>query len=182
LEQQPVNPPRADPPVRRTPADPLTTPAPTLNADDSADGLSRWETLALTLLALLLASAVLPAVKVGRRIRRRHRGDDRERVVGALCELESALTDLGLAPSAALTASERGEALRTSVGLDAGELYRRAAEARFARRPPPPDAVRWCWQESSRLRRAARRAAGPRARWASAFRTRSLRRATLFDQ
>lgn len=181
LEQEPVRPPLADPPVRRPPVDVASDPAPPITEEGGA-GFGWPEVVALTVLGLLLLAVAPTAAKGVRRVRRRRGGDERDRVLGALQEFESTLADLGMAPDPALTASERGEALRTSSGLDASELYRRAADARFALRPPPPDAAAWCWRESSRLRRGARRAAAPRTRWAAAFRVRSLRRATLSEE
>lgn len=181
LEQQPVRPPDPDPPVRRPPVDVNFDPA--LPIAEEGDGGFGWrQVVALSILGLLVLGAAPTAVKGVRRVRRRRAGDDRDRVLGALQELESTLADLGMTPDPALTASERGDALRASSGLDASELYRRAADARFARRPPPPDAAAWCWRESRRLRRGARRAASPRARWAAPFRVRSLRRATLPEE
>jgi hypothetical protein len=181
LESEPVKPPDADPPVRRPPVDVGSTQPP--QAPERAVGGWGWpEFVALSIMGLLLLAATPTAAKLVRRARRRRGGDDRDRVLGALQEFESTLADLGMAPDPALTASERGEALRASSGLDASELYRRAAEARFARLKPPPDAATWCWRESRRLRRNARRAVAARARWAAPFRVRSLRRATLSEE
>lgn len=177
LAAAPVRPPETDPPVRRSP-DPGQEGVPLTHARVDR-GVPAWIWVAMGLGIALAGLGAVPAAKALRRLRRRRAADPRERVIGAVRELESTLADLGMAPHPALTSSERGESLRAAMGLDAGELYRRAAEARFASRPPARDVANWCWRESSRLRRDARRRVSPGSRLASRFRVTSLRRATL---
>jgi transglutaminase-like putative cysteine protease len=123
-------------------------------------------------------AAAVPAAKALRRARRRRLGDARARLLGAIGELEAALLDLGLAPDPALTPAQRGEVL-LRAGLDARDLYRLGADARYAVQPPSPEAAAWAWREAARLRRAARGRVPAARRVTAPFRLASIRRAKL---
>jgi len=126
--------------------------------------------LALALVLPALALLVAPSVKLVRRARRR-RGDERARTLGAALELESLLADLGRAPDPSLTAEERAMRVRRELGVDAAAVYRLAAAARYAPRPPARGTGALAWRELARVRRSI----ALRRRMAASLRLTSLR-------
>ena len=108
----------------------------------------RW-----ALLVLLAPLGVAPARRAVRRLRGRHGGDERSRVVAAARELEASLAPLGVAPPPSASATERAEAIRARTGVNPSHLYRRAAIARFCADPPPAGEARAAWRELAGVRR-----------------------------
>ncbi len=161
---------------------PAGDPAPVPDAAPAAgpapgDGGPRWPWLAAA--AVLVAALLAPVARALRRLRRRRRGDERARVAAAAADLEAALAPFGWAPPRSAAPSERAAAIRAATGMDVSGLYRRAALARYAPDAPAPGAAAAAWRESSRLRRAARRRAGPAARLRAALGLPWRRRATV---
>lgn len=152
---------------------PESAPAPVAPQGSGAPGGGggdwRWGLLALP---AFLAAA--PAARMIRRLRGRRGGDERSRVIAASRELEAGLAPLGWAPSRAASATERAAEIYARTGVDASELYRRAAIARFSPAAPPPGEAAAAWRQLRTLRRALRRSA-PRGRRMAA--TLGLRRA-----
>jgi len=171
----PPDPVTPDVPAEREPipADPVPVSAPPSSGPGGADW--PWAVAALLLLAALAA----PAARAVRRLRGRHRGDERTRIAAAARELEASIAPFGWAPPVAGSATERAAAIRAATGVDPSGLYRRAAIARYAPGVPPPGAATAAWRESARLRRAVRREATPLVRVLTAFGVRRPRRATV---
>lgn len=158
-------------PAPVTPVEPRPDPAPSPAPQVAADGGAGWS-LALGLVGLLLALATSPLVAKAVRRRLRRRGDERARVLGAVREIESFMTDLGRPPDPASTGRERSAVARHDLGIDAERIYRLAGAARFGTSPPSARAAGDAWADV----RAARRSVPFRARMAADLRTRSLRR------
>ncbi len=124
-----------------------------------------------TISALLLAVLLTPlGAKAVRRVRR-HRGDERARVLGAAREFESLLTDLGHPIDPATTTAERAHTSWRDLGIDAAGIYGRASAARFDPSAPQPGSGDAAWRELGRVRRTI----GWRRRARACLRIRSLR-------
>ncbi|MCU0307827.1 MAG: transglutaminase-like domain-containing protein, partial [Thermoleophilia bacterium] len=169
-----VRPPEIPAPPREAPE-----PPPEPGSPAPAGGSPWWWWIAALGAALLLIPLIPAAWRAVRRAARRRRGGERERVLGALHELEDLAARLGVPPDPTATATERAEDLRRVLGVDAGRLYLTAATARFARRQPPPGTAAAAWRDLAAVRRAARRAVPRRRRLAAMVLPSSRRRATV---
>lgn len=127
-----------------------------------------WVVLAVGLGAMLLLAAG-PVLRAARRAGRRFGGDERERVLGAMRDLEEELTRLGLAPPPSGTAAERAAALRARTGVDAERLHAMASAARYAAGPPATGQADLAWREHARIRREVRRTVPWRRRLVAAL-------------
>lgn len=168
IAQAPVEP--APPAPTEDPAsDPGPDPAP---GAAPAEGTAWWLVVGgAGVLVLLSGIGAVPVAKAVRR-RRRRRGDSRHRVLGAVREIESLMTDLGAPPETSATAVERATAARHDLGIDAERIYRLATGARFAPGPPTADDADVAWDDVDTIRRSL-----PwRTRVASDVRPHSLRR------
>jgi len=153
LASEPVDPapetpedPAADP----APEDPVADPVPV--ADRAADGPA-WAAIAgIVAAVILLVGSPVIAKTIRRTLRRR--GDERERVLGAVREIESLMTDLGRPPDPTATGQERSAAARRDLGIDAERIYRLAGAARFGDGQPSARAAREAWDDVRRARRS----------------------------
>jgi len=127
----------------------------------AAGGTTPWLWAGAGLAGALLVPAGARRI---RRERRRRRGDERSRVLGALRELEGLAGDAGVRLAPALSPLERCAQLRDRLGVDAERLYRLALAARFAPAAPYAGAARAAWAELRRAERALRRRMGWRRR------------------
>ncbi|MCC6830791.1 MAG: hypothetical protein IT200_05525 [Thermoleophilia bacterium] len=137
---------------------PTTQPAPTDPAATGGRAVDPWAVTGGGVVVLLLLPG---AVRGVRRLRLRHTGDERARVLGAVRDLEATLRRTGIAPPEDGDPRERAAWLRRNVGLDATRLYVMAEAARYAPSQPAPGTAREAWRQSTRLRREGR----TRARW-----------------
>jgi transglutaminase-like putative cysteine protease len=140
-----------------TPVTPVPEPAPDpvpAPALAEGGGSAVWPWVISGLAALLLAA---PAVRVIRRLRRRLAGDERDRTVAAVRDLEASLADFGWSSDPAASADERAALVRGRTGVDPTQLYRRASRARFDPSRLPTGSAAAAWREARRLRRAVAR-------------------------
>jgi transglutaminase-like putative cysteine protease len=132
----------------------LQRPEDAIPTSDSApaDGVDRrW---LFTIPAVLLLAMCTPlGLKSARRLRRRRRGGERARVLGAARELESLLDDAGRPLHPSLTPSERVRVVWHDLGIDAERIYGLASAARFAPGEPSTGSGRAAWGELARIRR-----------------------------
>ncbi len=128
---------------------------------DGAAMADRMSLVAVGGLLALMAIAIGPLWRAGRRVARRHTGDGRRRVLGAQREFEDGLARLGLPTPTVRTGSERAALVDELTGVDVCRLYELADAARYAPAPPTSDAARDAWREA---RRGLRRVAGGRTR------------------
>lgn len=174
VEREAVN-----PPSRRADAAPERPDRPSRQSGATGDSARDGGALGWLLLLIPLAAAAAlltrPALRGLRRARRRLRGSERSRVLGAASELESELARLGTRVPPEATGAERAEAIRRATGIDARRLYALADTARYSPGAPAPGTAREAWSESARARREARRrcSLGTRLR-ASLFAARHL--------
>jgi protein-glutamine gamma-glutamyltransferase len=129
-------------------------------------GVSVWQWVLVGLAALLV---VAPAARAGRRLRRRLAGDERDRTVAAVRDLEASLADLGWPSDPAASADERAALVRARTGIDPAALYRQAGRARFDPSRLPTGSAAAAWGEARRLRRAISRRAPWRRRFPAAL-------------
>lgn len=151
-----------------TPAPRVPKPKPDPPAPVVAEGggASVWQWVLVGLAVLLL---VAPAARVARRLRRRLAGDERDRTVAAVHDLEASLGDLGWPSDPAASTEERAALVRARTGIDPTALYRHAGRARFDPRPLPEGSAAAAWGEARRLRRAISRRATWRRRLVAAL-------------
>lgn len=169
----PVNVPEDATPAPTTPRPQTPAPAPSADAVDTtgpASGIDRTVLVALGAAGLLaLALVAPPAVRSGRRLAGRRRGDPRRRVLAALRDAERTLAALGVAPPAHLDAAGRAAALRRTTSVDAADLYALAERARYRREGVTAVDVRAAWAAARRIRREARRRTSARRRLTAWF-------------
>ncbi len=154
------------PPEPVTPVpEPEPEPAPAPIAAEGG-GSTAWPWVVVGLAALLL---VAPVVRFARRLRGRLTGDERDRTVAAVRELEASLADLGWPSDPAASLHERAALLRERTGVDPTGLYRRAGRARFDPSWPAQGSAAAAWREARRLRRAIARRTSWRRRLVAAL-------------
>ena len=152
-----------------TPVAPVPEPEPDPVAAPVAaggGGAAVWPWVIAGLAALL---CVAPVARVVRRLRRRLAGDERDRTVAAVRDLEASLADLGWSSDPAASADERAALVRGRTGVDPAGLYRRASRARFDPTRPPTGSAAAAWREARRLRRAVARRSSWRRRLVAAL-------------
>jgi transglutaminase-like putative cysteine protease len=158
-------------PVRPAPVRDPTVNEPRFNDSGSSGGGSdpgRWLS---TIVGVLLAALLTPVCAKAVRRRRRQRGDERMRVLGAAREFESLLLDLGHPTDPAATTAERAHASWRELGIDAAAIYGLASVARFDPSQPRAGSGDQAWREL----RQARRTISWRRRVRASLRIRSLR-------
>ncbi len=120
-------------------------------------GRSGWgagQVLVALLAGLAAVGLLVPSgLRVARRAWNRRHGDERQRVLAAVGDLERHATALGFGPTPSASPTERAALLRRRLALDADRLYAMAARARYAPAPLAAGSGAVAWRESSRLRR-----------------------------
>ncbi len=138
-------------------------------SDESGGGVLIGVGLAVGILAVI---SLIPGLVKTIRRRRRRRGDERAQVLGAARELESVLLDLGHTVNPAASTTERTERVWRELGIETGDIYGMAAEARYAPHTPPSGTGARAWAQLAMVRRSL----GWRRRATAGLRLRSLRR------